>query len=126
MIVLIDFGGQTAHLISRRIQELGIECKIVNPDDAISSAKNAQGIIFSGGPAGVYEKDSPTVDKKILEMGIPVLGICYGHQLMGYLLGGEVKMGAKKEFGPASLLIDSPSELLNNIPETSTVWLSHG
>ncbi len=126
MIILVDFGGQTAHLIARRIQELGIECKIVNPEGAIAAAKNAKGIIFSGGPAGVYEKDSPTVDKKIFEMGIPILGICYGHQLMGYLLGGQVKTGVKKEFGPASLLIDKPSPLLNEVPETSIVWLSHG
>ncbi len=126
MIILIDFGGQTAHLISRRIKELGVECEVVNPEDALEKVKNADGIIFSGGPDAVFEKDAPTVDKRILELRIPVLGICYGHQLMGYLLGGEVKAGVKKEFGPATLFITKQSRLLKGIPETSTVWLSHG
>lgn len=134
MIVLIDFGGQTAHLISRRIREFGIECKIVTPDEALEKVDSGlrqndggvDGIIFSGGPADVFEKDAPTVDPKIFDLGIPILGICYGHQLMAYLLKGEVKTGVKKEFGPATLIINEYSDLLEGIPETSAVWMNHG
>lgn len=129
MIVLIDFGGQTAHLISRRIREFGIECLMVNPDEALNTAskKEPKGIILSGGPGDVFAQDGTKVDPKIFDLKIPVLGICYGHQLMGYLLkGGEVKAGVKKEFGPAVLNIIKSSELFEGIPDSSTVWLSHG
>ena len=93
MIILVDFGGQTAHLIGRRIRELGVDCLIVSPDEALdrSRDKNPKGIIFSGGPASVYEKDSPTIDEKIFNLEIPILGICYGEQLIAHLLEGEVK-----------------------------------
>lgn len=128
MIVLIDFGGQTAHLISRRVREFGIECKIITPDDSLEKVKELkpQGIIFSGGPASVYEKDSPKVDKQIFDLKIPILGICYGEQLICYLLNGEVKVGSKKEFGPVILTVNNPSELLKGIPSVFTVWMSHG
>ncbi len=127
MIILVDFGGQTAHLISRRIQELGEECRIANPEDAIAASKDASGIIFSGGPASVYEIDSPTVDTKIFELGIPILGICYGEQLMSYLLGGEVVPGNKKEFGPAVLrIMNNESRIMEKVSEESNVWMSHG
>ena len=91
MIILINFGGQTAHLISRRIRELGVECKIIAPEDSIASLQNdkVKGVIFSGGPASVYEEDVPTVDPKIFELNIPILGICYGEQLIAHLLGGK-------------------------------------
>ncbi|TSC88310.1 MAG: GMP synthase (glutamine-hydrolysing) [Microgenomates group bacterium Gr01-1014_7] len=128
MIILVDFGGQTAHLIARRVKELGAQVRVVYPEEAYEKAKEEKpdGLIFSGGPDAVFEKDAPTVDKKIFELGIPILGICYGHQLMGYLLKGEVKAGTKKEFGPATLLIGKPSTLLDGIPDRSIVWLSHG
>jgi len=129
MIILVDFGGQTAHLIARRIRELGVEVEILNPEEALIKAKNADGIIFSGGPASVYAKDAPTIDKKIFELGIPILGICYGEQLMCHLLGGEVKPGFKKEYGPAELRLQVTGysgQLLENIPEEFNVWMSHG
>ena len=134
MIILVDFGGQTAHLISRRVRELGVECIIANPDEALEKIdsglrrndRRIDGIIFSGGPASVYEKDAPTIDKKIFELGIPILGICYGQQLMCHLLGGKVRPGNKKEFGPATLSISKSSKLLAGVPVTSTVWMSHG
>ncbi len=129
MIIVVDFGGQTAHLISRRIRELGVECKIVTSEDSIQNDKKVNGIILSGGPASVYEKGSPTIDPKIFETGIPILGICYGQQLMCYLLGGQVKLGIKKEFGPALLKLkikDQRSKLLEGLPEELTVWMSHG
>ncbi len=132
MIILVDFGSQTAHLIGRRIRELGVDCKIVAPEDSIASLQNdnsIKGIIFSGGPASVYDEDSPTIDKEIFELGIPILGICYGQQLMCYLLGGEVKPGKKKEYGPAEVRVQGTGyrgQLLKNIPSQFTAWMSHG
>jgi len=128
MIILVDFGGQTAHLIGRRIQELGVECLIVTPDQVMDKVNSGvKGIILSGGPGDVFAKDGTTVDPKIFDLNMPILGICYGHQLMGYLLkGGEVKSGIKKEFGPAFLKIIKSSKLLEGINNVSIVWLSHG
>jgi GMP synthase (glutamine-hydrolysing) len=92
MILVIDFGSQVAHLISRRVNDLGVKTKIILPEDAISeiTLEKPQGIILSGGPDSVYAKGAPTIDKKIFSSGIPILGICYGLQLMMYLLGGKV------------------------------------
>lgn len=128
MIILVDFGGQTAHLISRRIRELGIEVLVVYPEEAYKRSKKERptGIIFSGGPDDVFAKDAPTVDIGIFKLGISILGICYGHQLMGHLLKGEAKTGAKKEFGPAELIISRQSRLLEGVPSGITVWMSHG
>ena len=129
MIIIVDFGSQTTHLISRRIRELGVEVEILNPEEALIKARNADGIIFSGGPASVYAKDAPTVDKKIFNLGIPILGICYGQQLMCQLLGGEVKPGFKKEYGPAIVRVQGTGyrvQLLENIPKQFNVWMSHG
>lgn len=128
MIILVDFGGQTAHLISRRVREFGSECLIVTPEKALEETgkKKVDGIIFSGGPASVYDEDSPTIDKKIFELGIPILGICYGEQLMCQMLGGEVKAGFKQEYGPAQLIIKKSRDLLEGVPSGITVWMSHG
>lgn len=129
MIILIDFGGQTAHLISRRIRELGEECEISVPAEAFDwiDERRPNGIIFSGGPASVYEEDSPTIDKKIFDLEIPILGICYGQQLMCHLLGGKVKPGFKKEYGPAELhLTIDNGQLTKNLPKLFNVWMSHG
>lgn len=128
MILLVDFGSQTAHLILRRIRELGSDVMIAIPEVEIDRIKELKpaGIIFSGGPASVYEKGSPTIDPKIFELGIPILGICYGQQLMCHLLGGEVKVGFKKEYGPAELTIKKESDLLASVPSGITVWMSHG
>ncbi len=131
MIILIDFGSQTAHLIARRIRELGVEVYVATPEVASEKIEELKpkGIIFSGGPASVYEKDAPTVDKKIFEMGIPILGICYGQQLIAYLLGGEVKPGKKKEYGPAEISIKyqvSSIKLLEGVSNKSSIWMSHG
>ena len=139
MILLIDFGSQTTHLIARRIRELGVDCKIVAPSDVLDiigmdsrfrgNDKGIDGIILSGGPAAVFEKQSPTIDSEIFKLGIPVLGICYGQQLMCHLLGGEVVAGHKREYGPAvvrSKIKDQRSKLLEGIPEEFTAWMSHG
>lgn len=132
MIILVDFGSQTTHLIARRVRELGIEIKIVNPEDSIASLqydKGVDGIILSGGPAAVFEKESPTVNPEIFKLGIPVLGICYGQQLMCHILGGEVMAAKKREYGPAVVSLKSKaqsSKFLEGIPHEFTAWMSHG
>ncbi|MFA9289336.1 MAG: glutamine-hydrolyzing GMP synthase [Weeksellaceae bacterium] len=131
MILILDFGSQSTHLISRRLRELSIETYIMPPEDAVEELKTGKykGIILSGGPASVYEDGAPTMDKTIFEMGIPLLGICYGEQLMAHLMQGEVKSGLKKEYGPAILEIKKASPLFH-FPDaeitTLNVWMSHG
>lgn len=130
MILIIDFGSQTTHLIGRRIRELGHEVRIVNPEDVSADVNgNIKGIILSGGPADVFDKNAPVVDPKIFSLEIPVLGICYGHHLIGFLLKGKVKGGVKKEFGPAVLELTQEakkSKLLDGLPEKSVIWMNHG
>ena len=128
MILVIDFGGQTAHLIVRRLRFLGSSAKMVIPEDALGAiqAEKPQGIVLSGGPISVYEQGAPTIDTKIFESGIPILGICYGFQLAAHLMGGKVIAG-HKEYGPASFtLLDDTSKLLKGVAKNITVWMSHG
>lgn len=125
MITILDFGGQTTHLISRRLRELSIPSKIINPEDFDRKA-DADGYILSGGPADTFEEGAPTVDKSIFETAKPILGICYGQQLMGELLGGGVTPGKKKEFGPATLVLTQTSPLFQQIPVESIAWMNHG
>lgn len=130
MILVVDFGGQTAHLIGRRLRQIGVVVEYANPEDTLATIKkmNPKGIIFSGGPSSVYEKGAPTVEKAILKLGIPVLGICYGWQLIAHLLDGEVKNTAK-EYGTEifeSRIRNQESGILKNFPKSSTVIVSHG
>src|SRR5437667_287105 len=127
MILIVDFGSQTAHLIGRRILDLGAQAALIDPDDAlVEIAKhNPAGIILSGGPSSVYEKDAPTINPKIFSHGIPVLGICYGWQLMAKLLGGNVA-SSHKEYGPVSLQSTNYQDLLYGLPDRSQVFESHG
>ena len=128
MILIVDFGSQTTHLISRRIKAQGAETKIINPDQALETIKTLKpkGIILSGGPFSVYDKGAPTVDKKIFSLGIPMLCICYGLQITAKLLGGKVISG-RKEYGPASLsIVNRKSLIVNRLPESFQVWMSHG
>ena len=128
MIFVVDFGSQTAHLISRRIKELGVDVETVSPDIAFERAtqNKPKGIIFSGGPSSVYEKGAPTIDKKIFDLGIPILGICYGQQLTAYLLGGDVKKGEIREDGPATLRLNASCPLFASVSQHSRIWMSHG
>ncbi len=127
MIVVINFGGQYAHLIARRIRELGVKSELVQPDISISNLKklNPKAIILSGSPFSVYEKDSPKVDSEIYDLQIPILGICYGMQLMAYQLKGKVTNHQTKQFGKISLAINK-SELFGTLKSPQTVWFSHG
>lgn len=128
MIVVIDFGSQYTHLITRRIRELGVSAEIldhtVNPRKLKN--KNVNGIIFSGGPNSVYEKGSPQIDQEIFSLGIPILGICYGLHLIAYKNGGEVKQGKKREYGEKVITILLKDKLFTNLDEKEAVWFSHG
>tara|TARA_Y100000310_G_scaffold345659_1_gene467864 strand:+ start:32103 stop:33626 length:1524 start_codon:yes stop_codon:yes gene_type:complete len=126
MILVVDFGSQLAHLIARRIRSLGVYTEIVEPTVKASWIKNQkpQGIILSGGPQSVYEKDSLTLDKELLELGIPILGICYGHQLLAQVLGAKV-IPANKEYGKETLTVKK-SKLLKGLDKKEQVWASHG
>lgn len=126
MIIVVDFGGQYAHLIARRIRALGVYAEIVLPTITEAEARKLKpsGIILSGGPRSVYEKDAFTIDKKILEMGVPVMGICYGHQLIAHMLGGRVEK-ASKEYGK-EMLDARESRLLKGLGRKEQVWASHG
>ena len=128
MLLVIDFGSQTTHLIARRLRDLGAKVAIVAPEDAFEFLpdQNVEGIVLSGGPMSVYEENAPTIDPKIFELNIPILGICYGFQIAAKLLGGEVVSG-RKEYGPASFtVLEENTELLKNVVKESTVWMNHG
>lgn len=128
MIWVVDFGGQTAHLIARRLRDLGAPSKLVEPEEILLLLKSEkpEGIVFSGGPASVYEKGAPTVNAKAFETNIPTLDICYGLQLRSHLLGGEVKAGTK-EYGPVTVSISkNTSKITKGLSKSFTVWMSHG
>ena len=130
MIVIIDFGSQTTHLIGRRIRDLGVKSEIVLPQDAFKSIKKLapRGIILSGGPASVFGKDALLVDKAIFELGIPVLGICYGLEVLGQMLGGKVASGKKKEYGRTDFSLKKDCLLFSDWKKNKKdfiVWMSH-
>lgn len=126
-IAVLDFGGQYAHLIANRIRRLGVYSEIFEPEVDISQLKDYKGIILSGGPMSVYS-DGPTCDKALFELGVPVFGICYGHQLMQYLLGGKVVRGGEgeTEYGLADVKIIEEKAVFKGLSGTTRVWMSHG
>lgn len=127
MILIIDFGSQTAHLIGRRLRQLGVDCTYTNPDDALRSIRNIKpkGIILSGGPSSVYDNGAPTISGEIFSFHIPVLGICYGWQLMALKLGGIVKNTAK-EYGLQALSLTFPTGIFSLPRKEFRVIVSHG
>lgn len=128
-ILILDFGSQYSQLIARKVRELGVYSKVIPYSTPIAEIKksNPSGLILSGGPASVYLENSPTIDENIFELGLPILGICYGMQLTQHLLGGAVAKSDKQEFGKSSLIIDDTNNpFLKNIPSNSNVWMSHG
>jgi GMP synthase (glutamine-hydrolysing) len=128
VIPILDFGGQTAQLIARRVREAGVFSWLVSPSitpDQLRALK-PKGIILSGGPSSVYDKGAPTCDPAIFDLGVPVLGICYGMQLAAHLLGGKVTSVPHREFGRAQLTIGAGGELFKGVPDRTIVWMSHG
>jgi len=126
-ILILDFGSQYSQLIVRKIRELGVFAYIKPYNTTIAEiiSDNPNGIIFSGGPASVYDSDSPKIDQKIFEINLPILGICYGLQLIVQHFGGVIDRSAKREFGRAKLQIANVSQIFNNVSNHSIVWMSH-
>jgi GMP synthase (glutamine-hydrolysing) len=131
-ILVLDFGGQYCNLIARRIREQKVYSEIVPCDitpkeiEEMDKTMNIKGLILSGGPWSVYEKDAPKFDPEILKMGIPVLGLCYGHQMIIHFSGGKVEPGTKKEYGIAYVTVDKPVGVLKGLENKEKVWMSHG
>ena len=129
-VIVLDFGGQYNQLIARRVRECGVYCEVKSyktPIEEIKAAKPA-GIIFTGGPNSVYLETSPRIGKEIFELGVPVLGICYGCQLMAYVLGGEVSTCVTSEYGKTETVYDRSSLLfggISDMPEKAVSWMSH-
>ncbi len=128
MILIIDFGSQYNQLIARRVRENHVYCQIEPPNISISAVRQMkpEGIILSGGPASIYSKGAPRVDKKIFDLGIPVLGICYGLQYMADSLGGKVIGSSKREYGFAELQVNKQQGLFKGVSRTTQCWMSHG
>lgn len=125
-VLILDFGGQYNQLIARRVRELNVFCDLLPSDMSLKKIKeyNPIGIIFTGGPNSVYDADSPKIDRGVFELGIPVLGICYGCQLMAYTLGGEVQRASTSEYGKAEVTYSS-SRLTVDMPANAVCWMSH-
>ena len=128
MIVILDFGSQYSELIARRIRETQVYSEVLSYRTTPEELRkmNPKGIILSGGPKSVYSDYAPQCDPEIWELGIPILGVCYGMQLMVNELGGKVTQAERGEYGKASLLIDDPTHLLSNVENGVTMWMSHG
>jgi GMP synthase (glutamine-hydrolysing) len=127
MIVVLDFGGQYNQLIARRIRDLGVYSELHPHTTTAEEIKkmNPKGIIFSGGPNSVYAEGAPACDEAIFDLGIPVLGICYGMQLMSHHFGGKVERASHREYGKAEITITNTNKLYENLPDQQVVWMSH-
>ncbi|MGM0379134.1 MAG: glutamine-hydrolyzing GMP synthase [Bacillota bacterium] len=127
VILIVDFGGQYNQLIARRVRELDVYSEVVHYSKALKKAKeiNPRGIIFTGGPNSVYLDEAPDIEKEIFDLNIPVLGICYGMQLMAHKLNGEVKKADSREYGKIKLNINDHNKLFNSIDDNSLCWMSH-
>jgi GMP synthase (glutamine-hydrolysing) len=124
-ITVLDAGGQYCHLIARKVRDLGVYADVAPSETPVSSLAGRKGVIISGGPASVHDLESPTIDPQLLASGTPVLGICYGQQLMAHLLGGQVRKGERGEYGFAHLEISSSDGVLRGIDGPQQVWMSH-
>jgi GMP synthase (glutamine-hydrolysing) len=127
-VLVVDMGAQYAQLIARRVREAGVWSEIAPPAQALARARamNLGGIILSGGPASVYAPDAPVVPRELLELGVPVLGICYGMQWMAHVLGGKVESTGKREFGRMSIAVATPHGPFETVDGHTVVWMSHG
>lgn len=127
LVIVIDFGGQYNQLIARRVRESNVYCEIYSYKVDIEKIKSMhpKGIILTGGPNSCYEEDSPTYSKELFELGIPVLGLCYGAQLMQHVLGGKVERASVREYGKSELTVDNSSVLFSDVAKNSVCWMSH-
>ena len=127
LVLVIDFGGQYNQLIARRVRECGVYCEIYSYKNAFEKIKekNPKGIILTGGPNSVYEDGAPSIDKKLFNLDIPVLGLCYGAQLMAHVLGGKVERATNREYGNTDIVLDNSSDLFKDIETNNTCWMSH-
>ena len=126
-VIVIDFGGQYNQLIARRVRECNVYCEIYSYKTDIQKIKemNPKGIILTGGPNSCYEEGAPSCSKELFELGIPVLGLCYGAQLMSLVLGGKVERASMREYGKTNVTIDTSSKLFRNVEKETVVWMSH-
>ena len=126
-VLVFDFGAQYGQLIARRVRDLHVYSEIVPCDISADEVRALQpaALILSGGPASVYAEDAPSIDPAIFDLGLPVLGFCYGHQIMAVTLGGEVAHSEVGEYGPATIEREEVSALFNATPMEQTVWMSH-
>ena len=127
MVLVVDFGGQYNQLIARRVRDCHVYCEVVSYNKALEAVKEKQpkGIIFTGGPNSVYAEGAPQIDPAIFEQGIPVLGLCYGMQIMAHTLGGKVEAAEKREFGKTVTQFDTNAPVFKNLPQESVTWMSH-
>ncbi|OGW83489.1 MAG: glutamine-hydrolyzing GMP synthase [Omnitrophica bacterium RIFCSPHIGHO2_02_FULL_51_18] len=128
-LLIIDYGSQYNQLIARRVRESKVFCEIVPPNVSMHAVrqKDVRGIILSGGPASVYQKNSPQINPEILKLGVPILGICYGMQALSHALGGQVRRAGRREYGRADLYLrKNPGALFGGVPRKSVSWMSHG
>ena len=131
LLIVLDFGGQYNQLIARRVRECGVYCEVKPYTTPLEELQKMQpiGLIFTGGPNSVYLEDAPHVDPAIFQMGVPVLGICYGCQLMAQALGGRVTAAqddTAREYGKTETFFDTSCKLFKNLPERGVSWMSHG
>lgn len=128
VVLVLDFGGQTTQLIARRVRDQNVFCQVVRHDLSADRLQelNPRGLILSGGPSSVYDDNAPGIDPAIFEMGIPVLGICYGMQISCQILGGKILAADSREYGRAPCRVERSNALFGSIPETFTAWMSHG
>ena len=126
-VIVLDFGGQYNQLIARRVRECNVYCEVHPYQIPIQKIRemNPKGIIFTGGPNSVYLEESPVCSKEIFKLGIPVLGICYGAQVMAYLLGGSVKTAPTSEYGKTEVTVDTDKALFSGVASDTVCWMSH-
>ncbi len=127
LILVIDFGAQYNQLIARRVREANVYCEVLPYNASVERIRsmNPKGIIFTGGPATVLDPKAPFCDKEIFNLGVPILGICYGMQLMGHMLGGEIARADQREYGKMDIEVDTESVLFKGVESTTTCWMSH-
>ena len=127
LVVVIDFGGQYNQLVARRVRECNVYCEIYSYKTDLNKIKamNPKGIILTGGPASCYEPGAATCSEDLFHLGVPVLGLCYGAQLMTHVLGGKVERAAVREYGKTEVKVDRSSKLFSDVSENTICWMSH-